>query len=73
MEQVNISDSNQTTKDEAQSEGSIDKVSFRLWVLIQSYIDRLSIYSKFRWLLAGILMGIYIYRAYINNGIGFII
>jgi len=54
---------------EPEPEGPIDKLTFKMWQYVQIYVDRYAIYPKERWLVAGILFIIYIYRAYINQGI----
>eukprot|EP00826_Nyctotherus_ovalis_P066740 TRINITY_DN9897_c0_g7_i2.p1 TRINITY_DN9897_c0_g7~~TRINITY_DN9897_c0_g7_i2.p1 ORF type:complete len:134 (+),score=22.66 TRINITY_DN9897_c0_g7_i2:69-470(+) len=74
MEQINTNGSlagmNSTAVDnsEAEPEGFVEKVSFKLWQFVQVYVDRFSIYPKLRWLFAVLLLGVYAYRAYVNNG-----
>ena len=71
MEQGNTSDVNtipSTDHSETEHDGFVDKVSFELWRFIQAHVDRFSIYPKSRWIFALCLLGIYAYRAYINNG-----
>ena len=63
------SNPNVPSDNEEQPDGIIDKINFKIWQHTQVYVDYYSIYPKSRWFAAFLLLLIYIYRAFINDGI----
>ena len=51
-------------------EGVIDQFTFRIWQIVHAYVDRYAIYPRTRWIVAGLVFLVYVYRAYINQGMG---
>eukprot|EP00826_Nyctotherus_ovalis_P037182 TRINITY_DN3377_c0_g1_i2.p2 TRINITY_DN3377_c0_g1~~TRINITY_DN3377_c0_g1_i2.p2 ORF type:complete len:186 (-),score=35.48 TRINITY_DN3377_c0_g1_i2:135-692(-) len=67
MDETNHQDPNLNNPE--QEEGPIDQITSKISSYIQLYVDRYVIYPKARWVFAGVVFLIYVYRAYVNNGL----